>query len=270
MQALAFLQDLRQVCKHKSKRSSPPSPCHIRGNRARKERAYVIDVDYAGRSRWGSFLRWCSLHKSPGANKNPRLVRLQEEAQEEAERKMIGLDHTNENNNNEVSTIEIRPCEEPTTRLPVSTNSDSAVAMDGIQSSSTLSTSDTDSLRNGIIISKDSANGKQDVSQGNQSLSEIKPTTSSKHCVRSCFSILAAFVQIFLIISCIFATLWSVSSFHGVCWHTLWEWVTTSIIAIVIQAVILDTLKAVVVTVMKRHSDKRATTSLVIPHPFSQ
>ncbi|XP_022107984.1 uncharacterized protein LOC110988600 [Acanthaster planci] len=133
-------------------------------------------------------------------------------AQEEAERKMIGLDHTNENNNNEVSTIEIRPCEEPTTRLPVSTNSDSAVAMDGIQSSSTLSTSDTDSLRNDIIISKDSANGKQDISQGNQSLSEIKPTASSKHCARSCFSILAAFVQIFLIISCIFATLWSVSS----------------------------------------------------------
>ncbi|XP_022091820.1 uncharacterized protein LOC110979937 [Acanthaster planci] len=72
---LAFLQDLRQA--NKSKCSCPPSPCNIRGNRARKERTYIIDVNYAGRSYWGSFLRWCALHKSSGAKKNPRLMRLQ-------------------------------------------------------------------------------------------------------------------------------------------------------------------------------------------------
>ncbi|XP_038070915.1 uncharacterized protein LOC119739873 [Patiria miniata] len=72
---LAFLQDFRQA--RKSNRSCPPSPFNIQGNRARKERIYVIDIDYAGRSRWDSFLRWFAMHKSPGANKNPHLVRLQ-------------------------------------------------------------------------------------------------------------------------------------------------------------------------------------------------
>ncbi|XP_071793545.1 uncharacterized protein [Asterias amurensis] len=66
---LAFLQDLRQV--KKSNHSWPPPPPTIGRNRSRKERTYVIDVAYAGRT------PWCAKHSSSsGASTNQRLVRL--------------------------------------------------------------------------------------------------------------------------------------------------------------------------------------------------
>ena len=73
--------------------------------------------------------------------------------------------------------------------------------------------------------------------------------------------ILAAFGHFLLISSCVLAVLWSVSSIHGLCWTAFWEWVATSITAVLIQAVILDTIKAVILTVVKVHGDKKSGTS---------
>ncbi|XP_038045442.1 uncharacterized protein LOC119720016 [Patiria miniata] len=191
-------------------------------------------------------------------------------SQDEAERQLTQLHITNDNNNNEVTIIEIHPCDEPSTSLPVSTNSHAVVDMETSQSSSNSTTTQTGSSMIDTASSLgESASANQDKSSLNLKMFKADLTkTTNKHCSRHCKLILAAFGHTLLIATCVFATLWSVSSFHGLCWNAFWEWVATSIIAILIQAVILDTIKAIIVTVMKRRDDKRATTST--PHSLIQ
>ncbi|XP_022091718.1 uncharacterized protein LOC110979882 [Acanthaster planci] len=169
-------------------------------------------------------------------------------------------DDTNENNNNQVTIIQVKPCDEPTINVSASaTSSDADVAMDANQSTSNSAIIQSDSSENDVTHSDgDSASTNSGSSPISQQVFEAQSASTNKHCT-GCIPFLTVLSQVLLITSSVLAIVWSVSSFHGLCRNTFLEWVATAIIAILFHALVLDTIKAIILTVIKRRRDKRAT-----------
>ncbi|XP_071793730.1 uncharacterized protein [Asterias amurensis] len=163
-------------------------------------------------------------------------------------------DIVNKNNNkNDVTIVEIDPADDLPNGMQICCSDSVSVSTATPSMSSSLDTSSCVTI---INIEDDDVKTDQLVmdadSKSQSDLVQTKTHRDHGHCA----PVIALACHILLVGLSMLSLLASMMFIHGLCWDAFWDWVVTSIIAILTQIVVLDFIKAITMTVVRARTNK--------------